>query len=299
MKTAKVQGKAAPHKPILMLSIIHGLESGDIDCNRVYISAQLVATFRDLWHQLVKEQIFTPNFSMPFYHLKNDGFWHLQTVVGREILLTSSHSIKSLGHLKQVVDFGCLDNELYDLLTQPTSRAILKQTLLSKYFPGSTYVSDENLLMQEVLEQMLNDTPATYKERSKTFDEEEVFVRGGIFKREIPKIYNYTCCISGLRIIADRQVQMVDACHIIPFSESGDDTVSNGISLCPNLHRAFDRGLLTITEDYKVQLQAFHEEVTTHSIRQFEGRRILLPEEPKYYPKIENLRAHHQRFGFS
>jgi putative restriction endonuclease len=218
--------------------------------------------------------------------------------MGKEIILTSSHSIKSLGHLKQVVDFAFLDQALYELLSHPSSRALLKQALLSRYFPHSSYISNENILIQEVLKQMLNDSPATYRLRAKNFDEEELFVRGGIFKKEIPKIYNHTCCISGMRIIVDRQVQMVDACHIIPFSESGDDTVSNGISLCPNLHRAFDRGLLTITEDYKVQVHDFSEVETIYSIRQFDGKDIMLPEEQQYYPRIENLRAHHQRFGF-
>lgn len=29
-------------------------------------------------------------------------------------------------------------------------------------------------------------------------------------------------------------VSMVDACHIVPFSEGYDDTLTNGIALCPN-----------------------------------------------------------------
>ncbi|WP_201288840.1 HNH endonuclease signature motif containing protein [Polaribacter septentrionalilitoris] len=39
---------------------------------------------------------------------------------------------------------------------------------------------------------------------------------------------------------------MIDACHIVPFSISNDDTIPIGISLSPNLYRAFDRGLITI-----------------------------------------------------
>jgi putative restriction endonuclease len=47
---------------------------------------------------------------------------------------------------------------------------------------------------------------------------------------------------------------MVDACHIIPFSISHDDTIRNGICLSPNLHRAFDRGLFTLTNDLEVKV---------------------------------------------
>lgn len=298
LNTAKVNGLPAPHKPVLLLAIIRGFEKGEIESNRIYILPELIASFKDLWHQLVTQPFFTPNFSLPFYHLQSDGFWHIQTIIGRELLLTTSRSIKSFAHLKEVVDFAYLDEELYQLLTQSKSRNLLQQALLARYFPHTPRVSAENKLVQEVIQQILNESPETYRTRAKEFDEEEVFIRGGIFKKEIPRIYNNTCCISGMRIIADRQVQMVDACHIVPFSESGDDTIGNGISLCPNLHRAFDRGLLTITEDYRVWVRNFHEGDMVYSIRQFDGRAILLPTERKYYPKTENLKAHQRRFGF-
>ncbi|EOR95927.1 hypothetical protein ADIARSV_0877 [Arcticibacter svalbardensis MN12-7] len=44
----------------------------------------------------------------------------------------------------------------------------------------------------------------------------------------------------------------IDACHIMPFSVSHDDIVNNGLALCPNLHRAFDRGLITIESAYSI-----------------------------------------------
>jgi hypothetical protein len=31
------------------------------------------------------------------------------------------------------------------------------------------------------------------------FDKEELAARGGVFKRMVPRIYNYTCCISSMR----------------------------------------------------------------------------------------------------
>jgi putative restriction endonuclease len=77
LKTAKVNGVSAPHKPILLLSIIRGFEKGEILSNRIYILPDLIAAFKDLWHQLVDQPFFSPNFSLPFYHLKSDAFWHL------------------------------------------------------------------------------------------------------------------------------------------------------------------------------------------------------------------------------
>ena len=55
-----------------------------------------------------------------------------------------------------------------------------------------------------------------------------------------------------MKIVATRDVQMIDACHIVPFSERHDDTIRNGLSLSPNFHRAFDRFLITIDKDFRV-----------------------------------------------
>ena len=46
-------------------------------------------------------------------------------------------------------------------------------------------------------------------------------------------------------------------CHIVPFSvghKDRVDKVDNGIALCPNLHRAFDRGLVRAGEKGTIQV---------------------------------------------
>jgi len=92
---------------------------------------------------------------------------------------------------------------------------------------------------------------------------------------------------------------MIDACHIIPFAESYNDTITNGIALSPNMHRAFDRGLISIDNDYRVLVSSkFIESDSVYSIRQFEGSSIILPENSSYYPSLENLAYHRERFSF-
>jgi putative restriction endonuclease len=298
LRTAKINGISAPHKSILLLSIIKRIEKGEIKNNKIYIDPDLVATFKDLWYQLVHSTSFSANFALPFYHLKSDGFWHLHTRIGREILLTASHSIKSFTHLKEVVDYATINDDLFELFTNQHTREVLKQTLLSTYFPTTHKLSANNELITTIINQILHEPPALYKSKAASFDEEEIFIRGGVFKKEIPKIYNYTCCISGMRITSDNEVQMIDACHIVPFSESGDDTISNGLSLCPNLHRAFDRGLIGLNEEYCVIVKPFHEGDNSYSIKQFQGRRISLPKQREFFPALNNLIKHRQRFNF-
>jgi putative restriction endonuclease len=297
LHTAKVKGRIAPHKAILLLAIIEEIKNDQVRNNRIFITPELVARFKDLWSQLVADSYFTANFSLPFYHLKSEGFWHLQTRFGRELILTSSHSIKSFAQLKEVIEFAYFDQALFNLLCDEHTRNVLNQTLLSRYFPNHE-ISKSGGLIETITQQILHEPAEIYKTKAAFFDDEEVFVRGGIFKKQVPKIYNYACCISGLRIMTDKDVQMVDACHIVPFSISGDDTIGNGISLCPNLHRAFDRGLIAISDDYRVALKPFFEEDNAYSIKQFEGKELTLPRQKEFYPLLKNLRKHRERFGF-
>jgi putative restriction endonuclease len=197
-----------------------------------------------------------------------------------------------------VIDYASFNEDLFTILTNQHTREILKQTILSTYFPSTHNLSANNELITTIINQILHEPPASYKTKAAYFDEEEIFIRGGVFKKEIPKIYNYTCCISGMRIITDKEVQMIDACHIVPFSESGDDTISNGLSLCPNLHRAFDRGLIAINEEYRVIVKSFHEGENAYSIKQFEGIQIKLPNEKEFHPSMNNLMKHRLRYNF-
>lgn len=298
LRVDRSKGSPAPHKPILLLAVIEGVALGEIKDNKVYISPELVARFKDYWYQLVDDSRFTSNFSLPFYHLKSEGFWHLQHYAGQQLLLTSSHSIKSFGQLKQVIDHAYLDEELFVLLSIEVSRQMLKKVLMDVYFPHAHPKPEKNLF-DDIIKEILYEPAASYRMKAEQFDEEEVFVRGGVFKREIPKIYNYTCAISGMRVITDAEIQMIDACHIVPFAQSHDDTITNGISLCPNLHRAFDRGLISLDSEYRLLVKPFAEQENLYSIKQFAGRRILLPGCLQYFPAQENLAAHRLRHNFS
>jgi putative restriction endonuclease len=153
---------------------------------------------------------------------------------------------------------------------------------------------------------ILHESPEAYKAKVKAIlqapievQEEERFIRGNAFKRAIPRIYQSTCAITGLGIDGAINASMVDACHIVPFSSSQNDTIGNGIALCPNMHRAFDRGLISISDNYQVLVSdQFIERDSSYGLRQFQGKQIWLPEISEYQPSVENLAWHRERFGF-
>lgn len=288
----------APHKPVLLLAIIEGIENGDIISNRIAISPELVLSFKDIWSKIVVTD-HLQNFAMPFFRLKSDGFWKLHSKHGSFIPRT----ISSFVGLREAIELAEMDKALFDFLLNPISREVIKAELLNHYFPDTKdrLTNSQNDFVNQLKNQVLNNDRLTYAERIAELRskmqvsdfEEEIYVRNGIFKREIPKLYNYTCAISGLRIEATINAQLVDACHIKPFSISQDDTVGNGFSLTPTLHRAFDRGLITIDEDYLVRIsKSIVENDSVYSLKQFEGKEILLPLEKRFYPLQENLGWH-------
>jgi putative restriction endonuclease len=293
----------APHKPILLLSVLQLIRKGEIVSNRIEITPALVLAFKSNWQALVTT-LHTCNFALPFFHSKTEPFWNLSFLSKGA---ASLKSISTLNSLKDNVAFAEIDQELFLLMTDSIANTVLEQLLIEKYFPNATYnyrletTEKQYALEFEIKQQIVEDTKEEYQTKIQALEnqlteeefEEERFIRGGIFKKEIPRLYGYQCCISEMKIETTINAQLVDACHIIPFSQSNDDTISNGICLSPNLHRAYDRGLLTITEEYIVRISPTVQEAPSpYGITQFAGKRICLPKEVRHFPSVQNLSWH-------
>lgn len=291
----------APHKPILLISVLQTFQNGINTNQRIYITPELVALFKSNWNSLVTSN-HDCRFVLPFYHLISDKFWKLIPKPGFENILQLSASMRSFANLNAAVDCAIIEEDLYELMKDKKSNEILTQFLLGEYFPKSkgnfnNLSGSQQNLFADIENKILKEPSEEYRQEIKKLleqkNEEEIFLRGSLFKREIPKIYNNTCCISGMKIDATINVSMIDACHIVPFSFSYDDTVTNGIALCPNLHRAFDKGLIAIDENYKVVVSKnFKENENSYSIRAFENKIINLPSIESYFPTANNFNWH-------
>jgi putative restriction endonuclease len=291
----------APHKPVLLLSVLQAYQNGLITGQRIYITPELVGLFKATWNLLVMSK-HDCRISYPFYYLKSAKFWKLIPRSGFVNIENMSSVMKSFTNLNTAIEFAEINRELYYLMMNTDTNIFLQQFLLDEYFPqtkGSfkNSAAEQQKIFDDIEGKILNEDAAEYRAETRKImeqqNEEEIFLRGSLFKREIPKIYNNTCCISGMKIDSTITVSMIDACHVIPFSKSYDDTISNGIALCPNLHRAFDRGLIGIDNEYKVIVSGnFKEDETNYSIKAFEGKSIRLPKQRQYYPSPENIEWH-------
>jgi len=288
----------APHKPILLISIIDLISQGKITENRIYVDTDLVATFQENWKLLVNT-LHHPDFTQPFYYLQSDKIegkqlWFLHPKPECQI---NAH-IKSAIRLSQVLEYAFLSPDLFLMLTNPNTRYVIRTALIDSYFPTTkaNYIQSKEKgvgYIHDLEKYLLNEPEAQYKQL-KIETEEDVFVRGALFKKLVPKVYDSTCSFTGMRLKSTFGYNFIDACHIVPFSVSQDDKVNNGIALCPNLHRAFDRGLISIDNSYRLIISNHIAEIEEHSysLRNLEGRKIRLPLNSRYYPSLENLNWH-------
>jgi putative restriction endonuclease len=293
----------APHKPVLLLSLIELIEKGLVTNNQFEVNADLVATFKENWLLLVPT-LHQADFTQPFYYLQSEKvedkpFWILQPNLGMQI---NAH-IKSVTRLSETCAFGYFESALFILLCDPSNRAIATALLLDTYFAeykagfiaaknhGEGYLHDQE-------DFILNEPEVRYK-RMVINTEEDVFVRNGLFKKLVPKIYGNQCSFTGMQLSSTFGHSFVDACHIIPFSQTHDDKVTNGIALCPNIHRAFDRGLVSIANDYTILVSPHLIENASHpyALRALAGRKIVLPKKSTQYPKLDAI-AWHQKYVF-
>jgi len=114
------------------------------------------------------------------------------------------------------------------------------------------------------------------------------------FRQRILASYNEKCSITGISVTT-----LLVASHIIPWSKNTQERLNpkNGICL-NNFHdKAFDKGLITITRDFKVKLSdAILQKKKESNIQkyfiEYENQPIILPD--RFSPSIDFLEYHQQ-----
>ncbi|MCB0284732.1 MAG: HNH endonuclease, partial [Calditrichaeota bacterium] len=189
----------APHKPILLISIIKGIEKGFIKSEKINITPELVGLFKQYWNKLVTTE-HHPIFSLPFYHMKSEPFWKLVPKPGCESWVNAKSTMRSFSNLNTAVDYAQIDIELFSLLNTESDRLRFFSFLIEKYFPAENISNNSNDhdIFYEISHEINSLKSSMYREKILKFKtemdpdsfQEEVYVRSGLFKCEISKIYN-------------------------------------------------------------------------------------------------------------
>jgi putative restriction endonuclease len=117
--------------------------------------------------------------------------------------------------------------------------------------------------------------------------------RDAAFATAVKSAYSDTCAMTGLKIINGGGRSEVQAAHIRPVASSGPDSVRNGLALCGTVHWMFDRGLVSIDDDYSLLIA--NRGIPEGIGRMINsGRRLLTPERPELLPHPKFLRFHRE-----
>lgn len=114
--------------------------------------------------------------------------------------------------------------------------------------------------------------------------------RDAKFRQHVRKVYDRTCAFTGLRLINGRGRPEVEAAHIRPVEENGSDAITNGIALSGTVHWMFDRGLLSMGDDFRILVSRHVNHDVSHLLRK--EMRAKVPEHPGLQPHSENLAWH-------
>jgi len=135
------------------------------------------------------------------------------------------------------------------------------------------------------------DLPRAGKERESLV---KVRVNQSFFRKAVLAAYDFKCCITGLGI-----PELLNASHIVPWSKDEMNRVNPRNGLCLNAihNRAFDRGLLTITPEFKIKIsKSIKKNDIDGAVQDFlfryDGSEIKLP--TRFLPDTRFLKYHNK-----
>jgi len=117
-------------------------------------------------------------------------------------------------------------------------------------------------------------------------------LRDANFRQQVLLAYDHRCAVTRA------QLRLVDAAHILPVgAPDSTDAVTNGLALSPTYHRAFDSGLIYLTDTYEMKVNPAKEAELralnlAGGIDRFKAPlgKILLPPDQRQRPRFDLIR---------
>ncbi len=156
--------------------------------------------------------------------------------------------------------------------------------------------------IENLLEKYLQPAPAVQYESQLVQEPDALYGKGiltkvrlgqGAFRVLVTDAYTRRCSITG-----ERTLPVLEAAHIKPYAVAGPHVISNGLLLRSDVHKLFDTGYLTITNDHKTEVSKRIKEEYENGKEyyQFHGKSLLyLPQEINNRPGREFIQWHNEK----
>ncbi len=195
----------APHKPILLLSLADWFELHAPTDNYLPFDEDLPRLFKENWNLLVTDYPYKSDLiTKPYFYLKSDGFW-LPTI--QQVPMHGE--VRSLKRLYEGQAAASLSDDAFRYYQHPVDRELIRMKLLDAFFPDTKrqYIMAKGMdgLILDIDADIMME-PSTAPRYGKTLmgmKEKEGFIRDQKFADLLLYIYDYNCCISGLRVWED------------------------------------------------------------------------------------------------
>lgn len=295
LKVNLAGGRASPHKVCMLLAVLDLARGGGLTENRITFDAPLLERYSRLF-DAVRTPSDHPNPYFPFFHLggklrdRSSPFWHLHAMSGRELVLSNMTTARSYRDITENIAYASLDPELFILLQSLENIDALGQTLAQHWFDrGLSELHTVVARFSEIslYEHKLRSAPALVAKEAAP----PAYVRDPAFRRVVTQMYDYRCAATGVRLLLPNGEALVEAAHIYPFHEMGDDDPRNGLALTPDMHWAFDRNLIALGPDLNWHVSSvLDSRVPDHArLVGLEGKPLLPPKEARMVPRREAL----------
>lgn len=134
LHTNKMKGEKAPHKAILLLSVIDLIVSYKIPTNHIEYTELLEERFYFNWKKYVSETtVFkNPKVGTPYWHMHYEPFWKLVPFIGGEATIANLQKSNpySSGIIRRNIRYAVIDRELFELLQDKSARELLTDVLI-------------------------------------------------------------------------------------------------------------------------------------------------------------------------
>jgi putative restriction endonuclease len=278
----------APHKPLMLLSVIDLIEAGEVKDAFVLYQARLVSQFRSYWDLVLHRQRNRPDISMPFNALggDRDSIW--------ERFDENGNPSKS----KLTTRLCKLDPDLFTCLQDATFRREARRVMIARYFTAREQVG-----ICERLGLPIPDSTeiAEFRQDADTFKATQKKGRDSRFKIDVTSGYQFTCALTGYQL-ETTDGYLVQAAHIHQHAKSGNDDPRNGLALTPDAHWMFDAGLWTVIpkgDDLLIHVAIGRfTESSPHGrlMSRFHGQPLFFHENAQLRPDAKHFKWHRKTY---
>ncbi len=275
-------GQRKPHKPLLMLLALRRLcQDGDPLVPFAEIEEQMQQLLL-----VYAPPAASPDARLPYWHLQSDGLWEIQ---GAEALPRGRNGRPTLAALRGTA--ARIPAAYRDaVLASPTLGFACVTALLSAHFEPSLHA--------DVLQAcgFGSDWLAAPRTLATGARDGKRARRLTSFRDRVLAAYDHRCVVTGFQATFGGAFFGLEAAHVHWHSQGGPSTVENGIPLSPTMHKLFDFGAWSLSDDRRILVsQRFSgSDEALAMLRPLHGKPLRLPVQSEAALHVAHIRWHRE-----